>query len=133
MYKSCSRCGRIHGTNYVCKHGTETYDNQKYKRDKDKLRFTEPWKKKSKEIKESANYLCEVCLDGGKYTYNQLEIHHIDKLREAPEKFLENENLVCLCKMHHKLAESGDIKKEYLKHLAYQREHIPPYPQDNKK
>ncbi len=126
IYKSCSRCGKIHDERYICNHGRLKYDNQKYKHDADRLRYTESWKKKSKEIRESAKHLCEVCLDEGKYTYSGVEVHHIDKLRETPEEFLENENLVCLCKMHHRLAESGNIKKEYLKQLARHREHLPP-------
>ena len=42
--------------------------------------------------------------------------------RQITEKLLDNENLICLCRMHHRLADSGEISQEYLKKLAQKRE-----------
>lgn len=73
-------------------------------------------------MRDKANYLCEVCRDLGVYTYDGLEVHHIVKLRDNPDGLLDNYNLVCLCAMHHKQADSGGIKQEYLRKLARKRE-----------
>lgn len=120
MYKSCSRCGKIHDINYKCTVG-KAYDNR-YKADTDNLRNTHAWHKKAEEIKEKANYLCEVCKDNNIYTYDNLEVHHITKLRENKSMLLDNYNLICLCWKHHKLADEGQIKSDYLRNLAMTRE-----------
>ena len=120
MFKSCSRCGKVHPTSYVC-------TVNKVRRDyvgteERKLRSTNKWTEKSKEIREKANYLCEVCRDNGVYNYRDLEVHHIIKLTEAPAGLLDNNNLICLCQNHHKEADRGALGVEYLRQLAQQRE-----------
>lgn len=120
MYKSCSRCGKIHDSNYKCTVG-RVYNNR-YKTDTDSLRNTHRWHKKAEEIKEKANYLCEVCRDNNIYTYDNLEVHHITKLRDDTSKLLDNYNLVCLCWKHHKLADKNYINSDYLRKLARYRE-----------
>lgn len=117
MYKACSRCGKIHDYNKQCYKGIIYQGGEERK-----LRATYQWAKKSLEIRDKANYLCEVCRDQGVYTYNDLEVHHIEKLREQPTLLLDNFNLVCLCKEHHMKADNGEIDKEYLKRLAKDRE-----------
>ena len=119
MYKSCSRCGKIHPFNYNCKVGKK-YDNR-YKTDIDKLRNKYSWEKKSKQIREESNYLCAVCADKGIYNYRDLEVHHIISLKENPNLLLDNENHICLCWMHHKMADNGDLDAEYLRQLARRR------------
>ena len=121
MYKACSRCGKIHPTKYRCKAGN-SIDYNKYKTEDDKLRNTYNWHKKSEEIKEASNYLCEVCRDSGVYTYDNLEVHHIVKVREDKSLLLDNNNLICLCWKHHKLADKGEVSIEYLKKLVNIRE-----------
>lgn len=117
MFKACSKCGRIHASSYECSVG------KVYKTDKErKLRSTYKWTKKARDIKEKANYLCEVCRDKGIYTYENLEVHHIAKLRDNPEKLLDDYNLVCLCSEHHHQADNGEIEPAYLLTLAEQRE-----------
>jgi len=86
------------------------------------LRNTYDWQQKSIEIRERANYLCEVCRDKGIYNYNELEVHHISKIKDAPHLLLDNYNLICLCNEHHRAADSGEIDKEYLLRLAKIRE-----------
>ena len=85
------------------------------------LRRTTAWKKKSKRIKEEARYLCQVCEDMDVYTYDHLEVHHIRKLSDYPEGLLDDENLVCLCTRHHKMADAGEISMIYLQELARKR------------
>ena len=117
MYKACSRCGKIHPANFKCSKGIIYAGG-----DERKLRAKYSWAKKSKEIREKANHLCEVCRDEGVYTYSNLEVHHIDKVRENSQCLLDDFNLVTLCQRHHKLADAGKINKEYLRKLASARE-----------
>jgi len=120
-YKSCSRCGRIHDANEKC----PIKSPRVYPKTEDRqLRNSWEWQKKSREIREKANYLCEVCKQEGKYTYDLLEVHHINKLKDHPEGLLDNLNLICLCNYHHRLADAGEIKKEYLLKLAKDREGV---------
>ena len=119
MYRACSRCGQVHSTKYKCTHNKVYVVQDTEER---KLRGTNKWTQKSLEIREKANYLCEVCKDEDVYTYEGLEVHHIEKLRDRPELLLDNSNLVCLCPLHHKEADNGRLDKGYLKLLADRRE-----------
>lgn len=117
MYKSCSKCGKIHPSGYKCNAG-RIYT----KTDEDKLRSRYAWTKKAKQIKEDANGLCEVCKAHGVFTYDDLEVHHITKLREDPNGLLEDDNLICLCSYHHKQADAGELDADYLRELVRERE-----------
>lgn len=117
MLKACSRCGKIHEYNYKCNKGKIYKHN-----DIDKLRSTRAWTIKSIEIREASNYLCSVCLDKGIYNYDNVEVHHIEKLQDKPDLFLENENLICLCKQHHKEADNNKLDKDYLINLVKLRD-----------
>lgn len=117
MYKSCSKCGKIHPSGYKCNAG-RIYA----KTDEDKLRSKYAWTKKAKQIKEDAKGLCEVCKAHGVFTYDDLEVHHITKLREDPDGLLEDDNLICLCSYHHKQADAGELDADYLRELVRERE-----------
>ena len=117
MFKSCSRCGKIHPKNYQCNVG-KTYKGGEERN----LRSQYSWTKKSEEIRERANHLCEVCRNEGVYTYDNIEVHHIVKVRDDKSRLLDNENLICLCQEHHKQADKGQIETDYLFALARKRE-----------
>lgn len=117
MWKACPICGKIHDINYKCT-SIRTYEDTQER----KLRSTNAWKRKSLEIRERAHNLCEVCKDKGVYTYNNLEVHHIEKIKNNKDKLLENYNLICLCSEHHKEADQGILDAEYLRKLAEDRE-----------
>ena len=117
MYKSCSKCGKIHDINYRCKAIKYNYTGEERK-----LRSSYQWTKKSQEIREKAQYLCEVCRDRNVFTYKDIEIHHIEKVRDNPSLLLDDLNLVCLCIEHHRQADAGEIDADYLRHLATVRE-----------
>jgi 5-methylcytosine-specific restriction endonuclease McrA len=87
-----------------------------------RLRSTYSWTKKSEQIREKANYLCEVCRDLGIFTYDNIEVHHIVKIKDDKDKLLLDENLICLCQEHHKQADNNQIDKDYLYQLAKERE-----------
>ena len=117
MWKACSRCGKIHSSGYKCNVG-RVY-NVGVERE---LRNTYKWAQKSVVIREASNYLCAVCRDKGIYNYNNIEVHHIEKLKDHPDKLLEDENLICLCAEHHRQADRGEIATDYLKKLVRDRE-----------
>lgn len=121
MKRSCSRCGRIHDLNYACKEGIKQGANKYHYKEAD-LRNTYRWHTKASYIKATSKYLCSVCLDKGIYTYDNLEVHHIRKLKEDESKLLDNYNLICLCSNCHTLADAGMIEKDYLLELARRRE-----------
>lgn len=117
MYKSCSKCGKIHDTKYKCNVGRTFTGGEERK-----LRSLYSWTKKSEEIRERANHLCEVCRDKGIITFKDIEVHHIVKVKDDKSKLLDNENLICLCQEHHKQADKGEIDTDYLRKLAKARE-----------
>ena len=122
MYRACSRCGKVHDINFKCAHNKPKFDNTRYgTAEERKLRNTAAWANKSQQVREQAQYLCEVCRDKGVYTYTGLEVHHITKLREDKTGLLDDSNLVCLCIMHHKQADHGQLSKSYLRQLAARR------------
>jgi 5-methylcytosine-specific restriction endonuclease McrA len=122
MLKSCKYCGRIHDSKYDCGKKPKPI----YKRtESEQGRYTTAWHKKSIEIKERSQYLCAVCRDKGIYTYDDLEVHHIEPLREHPDLLLEDSNLICLCERCHEKAERGKIDKVYLKLLVHNRDNPP--------
>lgn len=118
MWKTCSKCGLIHSATYIC----PIRKPSKGRTEDQRLRSTSKWQDKSKEIREKSNYLCAICKLENRYTYQDVEVHHIEKLKDAPEKLLDNYNLVCLCKYHHELADAGKIKAATLLELAKRRE-----------
>lgn len=118
-YKACTRCGRIHAYNEPCSMKRPTYHYERT--GADRLRFTSRWKRKSLQVREDARYMCEVCKDEGKVTTDGLEVHHIEKLRDDPSGLIEDDNLVCLCRMHHRQADNGELDKDYLRKLARAR------------
>ena len=118
-YYACSRRGKIHPKGYICKVEKKHY---KYSYKESRLRSKSAWTEKSIQIREDANYLCEVCKDKGIYNYRNVEVHHILKLRDRPDLLLDNYNLICLCKDCHRLADAGIISVDYLQELAKRRE-----------
>ena len=117
--RSCTVCGKIHSTDIVCKRKPERTDILAHS-----LRQKNKWHTKSLEIRERSSWLCAVCRDQGIITHEGLEVHHITKLKNNPDGLLDDENLICLCKQHHQMADDGLIEIEYLKRLAIQRDRI---------
>ena len=114
--KACSVCGKIHSADIKCVRKDARADKEH------KLRQKSKWHSKSLEIRDRSHWLCAVCLAQGTYNHESLEVHHITKLRDNPDGLLDDENLVCLCTAHHKLADDGLIEPELLKKLAQLRD-----------
>lgn len=116
MLKSCKHCGGIHSRTYQCP--------SKPKRSKlptyiDKFRWSRRWATKRKQINERDKYLCQVCIRNlhntqQQYNFTNIEVHHIVPIVEDWDQRLEDDNLICLCSFHHKLAESGAIGRDEL-------------------
>lgn len=68
--------------------------------------------------------MCRVCNDGSYGVLGipglnaKLQVHHIEPLEERFDLRLDDDNLVTCCDRHHKMAEVGDIPREYLHELA---------------
>jgi len=114
MMKICSVCGRIHDINIICHR-----KKPKKSTEANKFRKTYKWTEKSKSIRERDKYLCQVCLTDKyntnyRYTYRDLEVHHIVPLEEDYSRRLDSSNLITLCRYHHEMAESNEISREEL-------------------
>ncbi len=128
MLVSCQHCGSIHQRNYEC---PKKPKRTEYKvTDIDKFRWTSKWKKKSKYIREVRDgHMCQVCIRKlhntmKQYTFEGIEVHHIYPLAESEgwENRLNDECLVSLCKMHHEMAECGDISRGELLEIVREQE-----------
>ena len=118
MLRSCSKCGRIHDINFKCNKG-----GRLPKTNEQALRRRSSWTNKSRDIRERSKYLCAVCLDQGiARADDDIEVHHIVKLRDDPSGLLDDDNLVCLCTYHHKQADRGELSVDYLRELAQKRD-----------
>ena len=118
-YRACPRCGGIHPYDRPCPRRKPVH---RYERTgADRLRFTSRWKRKSLQVREDAHWMCEVCRDRGRVTTAGLEVHHIDRLRDDPDGLTDDGNLVCLCRMHHRMADGGELDRDYLRGLAARR------------
>ena len=119
MLKACSRCGKIHDYNYVCSVG-------KYRKfantTESKLRSKSAWQSKRRSIKERSFNLCAVCMAQGIYNYTDISIHHITKIKDNPNAYLDDDNLVALCGLHHRQADNNEISEDYLRELARHRD-----------
>lgn len=116
MFKSCSRCGLIHPFNKTCKAGgAKKY--YKYNSKESMIRNNRKYFVASAAVKEDSNYLCVVCYLNGVFNSVNTETHHIEKIKDRPDLAYDIDNLVCLCKVHHMLADKGLIDKEEIKKM----------------
>ena len=122
---TCKYCGIVERGNHKCPYKPKA--KPKENTEQRRFRNSQAWTKKAAEIKINAKYLCEVCMENKyntlkQFNFDNLETHHIESLNENYERRLDNYNLIVLCQQHHKMAERGDIPKEYLFKLAKKRE-----------
>lgn len=118
MLITCSKCGKIHKRNgcqakkYHRKYvKTETYN---------KIIKSKQWTETSRFVKSLDCFQCLVCCDLNipLSEYNTLlEVHHIIKINDDETLAFELNNLITLCKLHHRQADDGVLSKHYLKSL----------------
>ena len=117
MLISCSKCGRVHNINYKCKAEREPQTMEQ------SLRKRNKWTQKSIEIRKRSLNICAVCRDQKVIRFDDnVEVHHIIKLRDDPNGLLDDDNLICLCTEHHKQADRGELDIDYLRELVKQRD-----------
>lgn len=66
--------------------------------------------------------MCEYCKSKGIYSTEDIEVHHIEKIKYAPTKAYDDDNLICLCEECHEKAERGEIPADTLKALVVVRD-----------
>jgi 5-methylcytosine-specific restriction endonuclease McrA len=52
------------------------------------------------------------------YTYDNIEVNHIIPINEDIDKALDDDNLICLCSHHHKMADKEIIPRSIMLALA---------------
>lgn len=124
MLKSCSYCGKIHDSKYVC---SKKPNNQKQITEADKFRRTSKWQKKREEIKKRDLYLCQICIrelynTEIKYNTKDLSVHHNIPINEDYNKRLDNDNLLTLCSYHHEMCEKGKIPRKEVQIIINEQE-----------
>ncbi len=125
MLKSCQYCGRIHKQGEECK--LKPKPKRKYYKKKlteenkeiEKFRWSKQWQRKREYIKKRDNYMCVACLLGLRDTAKRLNtvglsVHHIIPLAVDFDKRLDNDNLITLCSLHHRMADNGEIEADIL-------------------
>jgi len=126
MLRSCKHCGRIHDEKFDCGKKPKR-DFSKYTRDPEiaSFRRKQAWTDMSWRIRERDHHLCQLCLRGlytisgaVELTHKNISVHHIEPLAEAPDRAMDEENLISLCSYHHELAENGLIPREELHALV---------------
>ena len=124
MLVSCSYCGRINQKNIDCGKRPQRI---RYNTDAAKFRNTTAWQKKSKEIRERDNFLCQCCIREfpntfRKFEYDNCSVHHNVPLAEDMSRGLDNANLITLCSAHHEMAENGEISREDIQRIIDEQE-----------
>lgn len=124
MLKSCSYCGKIHDSKYVC---SKRPQRKKETTEADKFRWTSIWQRKREEIKKRDLYLCQICIRElyntvTKYNTEELSVHHNIPINEDYNKRLDNNNLLTLCDYHHKMCEKGEISREEVQSIIDEQE-----------
>ena len=121
MLKSCSYCFKVHDTKEVCpKKPKAKIDYQKKRENLSEVNQKENrfysstrWQKFRDDIMQDRGYRCEVCTyvfnDRRKFTVAE-ELHHVEYIRDAWDKRLDEDNVVCLCHEHHKLIHKNNIR-----------------------
>lgn len=126
MLRSCQYCQKIHDSKYDCGKKPPKINKRSTN---DRFRYTAAWQQKRRDIRERDRYLCQVCirkLYGTTRQFNSenLSVHHANKLNDAYDQRLDDNNLLTLCEQHHKMADDGTIPKEQI--LAIIREQQTP-------
>lgn len=119
MLVSCRYCGGMHRRGEVCpKKPKRDYTQHGERTEAQRTRSSSAWTRKAVRIKERDKYLCLVCLAQGKYTYRDLEAHHIVPIAEEPSLAFEDDNIVTLCQDHHREADEDGIDRGWLRSLV---------------
>ena len=117
---TCKYCGIV-SRGHICPHRPRYKKNGD--KQTDKFRKSKAWTNKSIEIRQRDRFLCQVCLRNlyntlDFITFKSVDVHHITPISEDYNKRLDNDNLISLCRYHHKMADDGKIPKRELYKIA---------------
>lgn len=116
MLVTCAHCGIVK-RGHICPYRPKHRKNGD--KQADAFRSTKVWQRKREEIQTRDRHLCQICLRDKYNTlsflnYKTAQVHHITSIQEDYNRRLDNDNLICLCSYHHKMAEDGQIPKQEL-------------------
>lgn len=112
---SCVKCGRIHEEGHCEAKAVET----SRKRVTGKYRADRRWHYARRQALERDFYCCRLCLDKDNYVEREgLEVHHIIPIYKNADMVYNVDNLITLCKRHHRMVEDNDRYKKYLQALT---------------
>jgi len=120
MLKTCSRCGIV-PEDHICPYKPH---RKVIKNDQaNKFRNTYKWRQKREQIGQRDKHLCQLCIRNLYNTYNiyqykDCEVHHIIPINQDYSKRLDDDNLITLCQMHHKMADAGEIPIKLLQEIV---------------
>lgn len=123
MLVSCKYCNQYHDRKETCSHKPK-----RIKENNNIVRFrnSRAWKKKSLEIRKRDNYLCMACLHAidtpdneTRYTFKDLQVHHIVSLATDYTRRLDDDNLITLCSSHHSKADRKQISVGTLRDIVH--------------
>lgn len=108
----CKYCLKIHDRYVECdskiKHKKnkqkDKYNDDRYKVYNDCYNTTR-WKKVREEVLKKSNYMCEICKQLGILNYEDIQVHHIEKIIDNPYKMYDEDNLLVVCRKHHREVE----------------------------
>lgn len=68
--------------------------------------------------------MCQICLREGVYNCDDIEVHHAVKIDDNKELAFEPVNLITLCRVHHKMADDGEIPITKIKEIINEQERL---------
>ena len=108
----CKHCLKVHDREHECdakkkhrrmKQQARRNDNR-YKVYNDCYN-TSRWKKVREQVLKDSNYMCEVCMELGKLNHEDIQVHHVEKVKNNVEKMYDIDNLIVVCREHHNIIE----------------------------
>ena len=126
MKKACPYCGKVHEKGFVCVRKPV----QSRTSDADRFHYTGQWRDKSLYIRRRDLFLCAACRANLRGTVRRLNtedlsVHHIIPLKVDYSLRLDDQNLITLCRVHHEMAENGELTAGELSELIPPRRFKP--------
>jgi 5-methylcytosine-specific restriction protein A len=118
MLVSCSYCNRFHNRGVICPNRPKRRRSEIEANYINRFRSSKAWQDKRGEIRIRDKNLCRFCQKNGKYVFSRLSVHHIRPIAKAWHLRLENDNLITLCDVCHKMADNEEISAVELVELV---------------
>ena len=129
MKSVCQKCGKVHRLGETCISKKKKITKKQERQSDFAQKYSEfmssfKWKNEREDAKRRSWYLCAICALMGRYDgkrkwdKQELEVHHIEPLKEAWERRTDRTNIIALCREHHEEAEKGLIARGLLHEVA---------------